>query len=536
MHVNEPISETKYYHTSEEHALPLAEEPSAKPEPEPKPEKAHAHKHSKQEGGLQEIGIIYGNVGTSTFNIMLTSSIEKLEYVQAEHEVHGWILGQISEIERITNLSLDKVPSLAEGQKMDIEEKEIAQVMLIGYRDERNLLQSPRTPLKAGARVFKGSNDLIRKTIGLKENTETGAYMGLLAGHDIRIELDINKMVQKHVSILAMTGTGKSYCSGVLIEELMKHDVTTVVIDPHGEYHTLGERGKVDKGSRDFGVHPRGYSDKVMEFAACTGINKDAKPLRFTLSSLDARDILSLTSIKNVRSYLTMLRRAVDMLREAKGDFTIKDIVDTLLASEDPQVGALVNQLEYLQDTEIFAERGTRIDELVRGGKTTIINLKGAPPDIQELVVNRLCTNLFELRKADKIPPMMLVMEEAHIFCPQQGIANSTRILRTIASEGRKFGLGMTIISQRPAKVDKNIVSQCNTQITLKVTNPNDLKAIAASLEGLTGSMEDEIQRLPIGTALVTGGGTSMPLFVEIRPRETKHGGESIEVVHSKRG
>ena len=533
--MNEPITESSDYHGSSEAAMPLADEPEVKPEVEIKHEKSHAPKHSKSENGLEEIGIIFGNVGTSIFNILLTATIEKLEYVQTEHDAHGWILGQITEIERRTDLSIDKVQNLAEGQKMDIEEKQIAQVLLIGYRDERNLLQNPKTPLQAGARVFKASNDLIRSAIGLKEHTAAGAYMGLLAGHDIRIELDINKMVQKHVSILAMTGAGKSYCSGVFIEELMKHDVTTVIIDPHGEYHTLGERGKIDdRIKRDFGVHTKGYADKIMEFAAYSKINKEAKPLRFTLSTLDARDILSLTNIKNVRSYLTMLRKAVDMLREAKGDFSIKDIIDTLLAGEDPQAGPLINQLEYLQDSEIFADRGTKIDDLVRKGKTTIINLKGAAPDIQELIVNRLCTNLFELRKADKIPPMMIVMEEAHNFCPQQGIANSTKILRTLASEGRKFGLGLTIISQRPAKVDKNVVSQCNTQITLKVTNPNDLKAISSSLEGITASMEEEIQRLPIGTALVTGGGASMPLFVEIRPRETKHGGESIEVVQTK--
>jgi hypothetical protein len=514
----------------------MADIPHQQPEAAHKPEKTRASKHSKESpSGLKEIGIIYGNVGTSNFNIMLTEMIEKLEYVQAEHELHGWILGQITEIVRQSNLSLDKVPGLSQGMPTDIEEKEIAQVMLIGFRDERNLLQSPRTPLKAGAKVYKATNDIIRSTIGLKENTETGAYIGLLAGHDIRIELDINKMVQKHVSILAMTGAGKSYCSGDLIEELMKHDVTTVIIDPHGEYHTLGEKGKVEKTSRDFGVHPRSYSDKIIEFAANVNINKDAKPLRFTLSSLDARDILGLTNIKNVRNYLTMLRRAIDMLKEAKGDYSIRDIIDTLTAADDPQAGGLINELEYLQDTEIFADRGTRIDELLKKGKTTVINLKGAAPDIQELIVNRLCTNLFELRKTDKIPPMMLIMEEAHNFCPQQGKTNATKILKTIASEGRKFGLGMTIISQRPAKVDKNVVSQCNTQITLKVTNPNDLKAISASIEGLTQSMEDEIQRLPIGTALITGGGASMPIFVDIRPRETKHGGESIEVVPSKR-
>lgn len=538
MHVNDPIAEVGYSQSSEEEAVTLESDAQPLPPPPPpieKSEKMHIFKHhTESKGGLTEIGIIYGNVGTTTFNIMLTGDIEKLEYVQTEHDQHGWILGQIMEIERLTDLTLDKVPEL-ERSGIDIHDKEIAKVNLIGYRDERNLLQSPRTPLRAGGKVFKGTDELIRQIIGLKENTDTGAYIGLLAGHDIRIELDINKMAQKHVSILAMTGAGKSYCSGALIEELMKHDVTTVVIDSHGEYHTLGEKGKIEKTGRNFGVHPRGYSDKIVEFAANTTINKDTKPLRFTLASLDARDILSLTNIKNVRSYLTMLRQTIDVLKEAKGDFSLKDVIDALLATEDAQVNTLVNELEYLQETEIFADKGTRIDELVRKGKCTIINLKGAPPDIQELVVNRLCASLFELRKADKVPPMMLVIEEVHNYAPQQGKACSTKILRTIASEGRKFGLGMTLISQRPAKVDKNVLSQCNTQIILKVLNPNDLKAISASIEGLTESMEEEIQRLPIGTALVTGGGTSMPLFVDIRPRETKHGGESIEVVPSKR-
>lgn len=498
-------------------------------------ESRHMGRSRESQRGLREVGIIFGNVGTTTFRIMLTGPVEKLEYVQVEHAQNGWILGQIMEIERRTDLSLEKVPELKKGAPLDIEEREIAEVTLIGYRDDRNLLQSPKTPLKAGSRVYKASEGLIKGIIGLEEHTDTGAYLGLLAGHEIRIELDINQMVQKHVSILAKTGAGKSYCSGALVEELMKHDVTTMVIDAHGEYTTLREKGKAIKTNRNFAVHPKGYSSKIIEFACDTNINKHANPLRFTLSGLDARDILSLTSIKNVRSFLTMLRKTLDLLRESKEQYSMRDVIDLLEASEDSNTNSLMTELEYLEDTGIFDAKGTKLDDLVRKGKTTIVNLKGAAPDIQELVVNRLCSSLFELRKSDKIPPMMLVIEEAHNYCPQQGKSACSKILRTIASEGRKFGLGMTIITQRAAKVDKNILSQCNTQIILKVTNPNDLKAIASSIEGLTTGMEDEIQRLPIGTAIVTGGGVSMPLLIEIRPRETKHGGESVEIIPSKR-
>jgi DNA helicase HerA-like ATPase len=107
--------------------------------------------------------------------------------------------------------------------------------------------------------------------------------------------------------------------------------------------------------------------------------------------------------------------------------------------------------------------------------------------------------------------------------------------MRTIAAEGRKFGLGLTIISQRAAKIDKNVLSQCNTQMILKVTNPNDIKAIVSSLEGMSEGMDEEIQRLPIGVALVIGGNIQMPLFIDVRPRESRHGGESVEIIPSKR-
>jgi DNA helicase HerA-like ATPase len=480
------------------------------------------------------VGIIYGDVGTSSFNLSVIGNVEKMEYVQVQHDTVGWVLGQVMDMQRKTDLSLDRAKMISQGENVLIHEKVAAQVNVIGYRDERNLLQVPRTPFKAGLPVFKAKDEVIRKVIGLKENTPTGAYLGLLFGHDIRVEMDINSMVQKHVSILAKTGGGKSFMCGDLVEELMKHDVTIMVIDPHGEYGAMRDEGHVGKSHRDFKVKPRGYGDKIMEFATDTDVNPKAKPLRFTLANIEAHDLLSLTSIKNGKAYLTALRKAIDAIKSVKKEYTLRDIIRVLESDEEGNNAALINELAFLEDCKIFAPAGTRIDELVVKGKMTIINLKGTEPEIAELIVNRICTALFELRKLAKVPPMMLVVEEAHNYCPQQGLAASSKIFRTIAAEGRKFGLGLTIISQRAAKIDKNVLSQCNTQMILKVTNPNDLKAITASVEGLTDGMADEIQRLPIGVALCIGGSIQMPLFVEVRPRESRHGGESVEIIPTK--
>lgn len=454
--------------------------------------------------------------------------------MQIRHEACGWALGRVDEIERKTDLSLDRTLLLGAGEDVDIEERISAQISIVGYRDDRDLLQVPRTPFRAGEHVHRAEEPLIRKVIGLRHDAKHGAYVGLLNGHGIQIFLDINAMAQKHVSVLAKTGGGKSYAVGVLLEELMKHGVTTLIVDAHGEYGSLGEKARETESMSRFEVRPRGYESQIQEFSPDTKVNPRAKPLRFTLSNLDARDILGLTtSGGRVRQHLTQLRKALDVLRASTKDYSIADIIRVLEreAEEDASVNGLIDELEYLREVDIFARAGTRIDELVVKGKATIINLKGTPPDIQELIVNRICTALFELRKVNRIPPMMLVVEEAHNYCPQVGQVASSKIFRTIASEGRKFGLGLIIVTQRAAKVDKNVLSQCNTQVILKVTNPNDLKAIAASVEGLTAAMADEIQRLPIGVAILVGGGIQMPLMVEVRPRETKHGGESVKVI-----
>jgi len=477
------------------------------------------------------IGVIYGDVGSTAFRSSVITTVERNEFVQVHHETCGTVLGRVDEVERKTDLSLERAQLVGDGESIDVQEKVAAQVSVIGYRDDRGLLQVPRTPFRAGEPVHRADTATIREVLGLSEDRKHGAYVGLLAGRDVPVYLDINTMVQKHVSIIAKTGGGKSYMAGDLIEELMKHKVTCVILDPHGEYVSLAERGKKAEGAERFRVEPRGYADVLQVFSPDTKVNAGARPLKFTLSNLDARDILSLTGSSKVRNHITALRKALDVLRSATKDYTIQDIIRVLEREDDPTNATLIDELEYLREVEIFAREGTRIDELVVKGKTTIVNLKGVPPDIQELVVNRLATAMFELRKVGRIPPLMMVVEEAHNFCPQVGQVASSKIFRTLASEGRKFGLGLVIITQRAAKIDKNVLSQCNTQIILKVTNPNDLKAIAASVEGLTAALAEEIPRLPVGVAIVTGGGIQMPLLVEVRPRETRHGGESVKVI-----
>ncbi|MFW6040994.1 MAG: ATP-binding protein [Thermoplasmatota archaeon] len=475
------------------------------------------------------VGVTFGDVGTTSLQCNVCNPVDKGEYVKIDHPTAGMVLGQIEKIERKTDLSVDKARNLSNGEQVDIDETVIAHINIIGYRDQRGLLKVPGNPFRAGEEIYLADEKLIREVLGLKKD-DTGAYIGKLRGHDIQVNLNINSIAQKHLSVLAKTGSGKSYTAGIIIEEMMKHDVTTVILDPHGEYSSLTKKGKVDP-SNDFGVEPRGYGDKLTEFSPTPDINPGSRPLRFTFSNMKPTKILDMADLDKRKSNVQKLESVISRLKASKGAYSIDDMIRLFKQNEEEDVNTIIRGLEELKEKQIFATKGTRMDDIVQKGKTSIINLKGTPPDLQGFVVNKLVTSLFELRKRNKIPPMILFAEEAHNFCPQRGKTESSEIFHTVASEGRKFGLGLAIITQRPAKVDKNVLSQCNTQIILKVTNPNDLKAIESSIEGVTKEMKEEIQRLPVGEAIVTGGGLSEPLFLDVRPRETQDGGASIKVV-----
>jgi DNA helicase HerA-like ATPase len=480
-----------------------------------------------------EVGRIYGDVGLGEFRVSLSAPLERGEYLAVEDDFDRAVLCQLDDVERKSDLNMERASELARGKAVPVNESFFGKVRVVGFRDA-GVVKVPQIPFRPGAPVRRADERLIAEVLGIRHEPLTGAYVGLLRGHNLRVELDINALVQRHVSVLAKTGGGKSYLVGVLLEEFLKHKVTCVIIDPHGEYGSI--RYKAEHMPRDrarFGVEPQGFKDQVLEFSPATRLNPEAQPLTFSLGNLDARDLLTFMGFTNVRTYLSPMKNILEAVSAGGREFTVRDLIQAARAV--PEAGAayetIAEGLEYLEETRLLAPRGTSLRELVVPGKMTILNLRGVAPDVQELVVTRVAASFFEQRKRGAIPPLFLVLEEAHNFCPQQGQVACSRILKTIASEGRKFGLGLCVVSQRPARVDKSVLSQCATQLILQVTNPLDVKAIAQSIEGLTEGMTQMIQGLPIGTCLVTGGGFHTPVFCEVRPRSSRHGGESVKIV-----
>lgn len=458
------------------------------------------------------LGKIFGRLSTHKFKFEVKGNAKKFDYVQVLHPSGDYVLGQIVEIECEKN-------------------KIIAYCSIIGYRDKKGILRGLNTPFKPDTNVLMASDNFVKEILGL-DTKKIGAFFGTLDGRDkLKVFLDLNKMLTKHLFVTAKTGAGKSYTVGVILEELLKNRVPVVIIDPHGEYNSLKYPNMKEKERlTGFGLKPQGFLKNIIEYSPDLESNSEAKPLKLSNMNFSPAELMHLLPAKLSNTQKGVLYSALKNIGK-NADFN-EIIFEIETAEDNPAKWTLINVLEYLKKLKLFSDAPTLMSELVQPGTASIINLKGVSPDVQEVIVYKLVNDLFMERKKGNISPFFLIVEEAQLFCPERsfGETKCSSILRQIASEGRKFGLGMAIITQRPARVDKNVISQAGTQVVLKITNPLDLKAISNSIEGITSETEKEIKNIPIGTALVTGI-VDLPLFVNIRPRKTKHGGEAVNIL-----
>lgn len=442
-----------------------------------------------------QVGTIQGEVNTSSFKFRATEEVKKFDFVSVKSN-EQWILAQVEEVTKNPDGST------------------VANANIIGYRD-KGLTKAPRRVIEPDSIVYMADQELISDTLGLEEN---GLCIGNLETNP-DIDIFVNKEnFYKHFAVLAQTGAGKSYAVGVLVEEMLEQDLPVLIIDPHGEYHSL----RTENPESD---SPKSY--EINEYSPNTDINSAALPLTFSSVNMDKKEILNVLPDSLTNSQMGVMYNALKRLRDKNEDYNLTDLMDAVSQEESTAKWNLLNSLEQLDDSGLFSENPIDLEDLLTPGEATIVNLRAVEPETAEMTMYMLAKKLFDLRKTDRVPPFIMVMEEAHNFVPEKGFeqALSNKIMRKIASEGRKFGLGIGVISQRPARIDKNVLSQCNTQFVLRVTNPNDLKAISKSFEGITSEVESMIKSLPPGVAFVLGN--EYPVMTEVRTRHSKHGGET---------
>ena len=237
-------------------------------------------------------------------------------------------------------------------------------------------------------------------------------------------------------------------------------------------------------------------------------------------------DIIAISTIGDSDSQRAILERTMYLCRQMNRPTTFNNLIRIVEKEKTPSKYRLISELQRLRTMPLFQDIPTKLHHIVRKNGLTIINLRGSPEDVQCVCAARVCKRIFEEAKRNSnFPSCLLIIEEAHNFVPEMSRTIASKPIYAIASEGRKFGVGLCVVSQRTARVSKNVLAQCHSFIIHKLTNTEDLKAVGESLEGFTAQMTDEVQRLPVGVALVSTTGLPHPVIVEVRPRESKHGG-----------
>ncbi len=404
---------------------------------------------------------------------------------------------------------------------------------IIGFYDQRlNDFTNPRIVPQAGTPIeLAPDDDLERFLTNVGEDVASANVGDLLhrAPGQVNIKMPVDNFTATHLSILASTGSGKSYTCSVIAEELMRPDsrAALLVLDPHGEYHTLKDIETMDE------FHGKdGYSPEV----------KIWKPddIKVRISELTFPDLLSSLD-QPTDAQEPILREAWNRLSQDEY------ITSEQLINECHRVGeendsmasaeALDWRIEKAFRRDLFHHsRHLSLDELLNPGQCSILQLDTVGKRDQQMLVNVLFRKIYRERvnyekgRESKLDfPVFAILEEGHRFAPASDDARSLPILRTILSEGRKFGFGVGVISQRPSKIDDDVLSQCKTQVIMQIQNPNDQDAIRRAVERVGEDLLGELPGLTPGQAIIAGDSVNTPFLCRIRERLTAHGAESLK-------
>lgn len=395
--------------------------------------------------------------------------------------------------------------------------------------------------------------------------------------------LDGNRLFQRHAAIVGSTGSGKSWTTARLLEQVADlPNANALVFDIHGEYRTL-----TGPGFRHLRV--AGPADLEERMAS-----PDVLYLPYWLLNYEAlRTLLVERSDQNAPNQSMLIGRLVreakeTFLKEAERadllagftvdspipfdmDWVLKHLNNHNEAMEtnpntgkerqaefNNKLGRLIARLEAkIQDrrhgflfggqpaTRKLNYLDTLVERLLAGrlgqpggeGGVKIIDFSEVPSDILPLIIAMVASLAFSVQQwtpSEQRHPIALFCDEAHNYIPDLAQDDSearvaVRTFERLAKEGRKYGVGLVIISQRPAEVSRTVISQCNNVIAMRLTNAEDQSRVRSLLPDTMAGFADLLPVLDVGEAVVVGDASLLPARVRITEPRNKPDSRTIE-------
>ncbi|ACK42897.1 MULTISPECIES: helicase HerA domain-containing protein [Dictyoglomus] len=526
---------------------------------------------------LKCVGYLVGESFCDSFQFITNEELapKRLEYViikgiaSSDEEVE--VLAQVESLKAFSDV-------LSEDQEYDattkllelnykIPLKLIASARVLGYLDKDGNILLPRSVSLPGSPVYLAPDELLQKFF--THNKKTAIEIGtLLYRPNVKVTLDPNGL-RRHLAIIAQTGAGKSYLTGLLLEKLVKLGATILVFDPNSDYVLLRRKRNNLREFSSIAHNVTIYRIPKVQGRFSDDMIGGVEPYSIRFSELENEQIAEILGISEYSNIRDAVERAIEELRSSKIDFTPNELYEKLenMAGieekeeeeisnfedyekrllkemekknkkkypEETTIGArkALKYVKWIKDYPIWGFKDISPEKILKPAHISVIDLAGIEKNLQDLVVSKLLNDIWTKAKSEGLPyPLFIVLEEAHNLVPKEKgeKLKSSRIINSIAAEGRKFKVFLIVVTQRPYKISSNTLSQCGSQIIMRLTNPTDQTAVKEASEALSENLFHDLPGLNIGEAIILGRLTKIPVMVKIGERETAEGGFDIDL------
>ncbi|MFZ0845806.1 MAG: DUF87 domain-containing protein [Pseudolabrys sp.] len=369
------------------------------------------------------------------------------------------------------------------------------------------------------------------------------AHVGnLQQNSNIHVHIDIDQLVSRHFAILGATGVGKSSGVAIILNKILetRPNLRIFLVDPHNEYgRCFGEKANVlnprnlrlpfwlfnfeETVDAFFGGRP-GVDEEVeilseaIPMAKAAYLQYRAGPERAITKKRDPRDtgFTADTPVPyRIEDLINLLDERMGKLENRSRATVYHKLIGRIQTFRNhPRYAFMFENANIGGDT--MAEILGHLFRLPPDGKPmTIMQLAGFPAEVVDSVVSVLCRMAFDFGLwSDGVAPLLFVCEEAHRYAPADkniGFGPTKRALSRIAKEGRKYGVFLGLVTQRPAEIDSTIISQCSTLFVMRLSNDRDQSLIRSAVSDAAANLLSFIPSLGTREVFTFGSGVALP-------------------------
>lgn len=469
------------------------------------------------------VGICVGETSLSEVTFISDKMPKVGEYVTIEYDGKK-VLGMIENLIRgndALNVDINDFKAIQKISRIGVDDNYIrGKVKILG--DVNDNLKLPRTPVLPGTEIRLADKDTLNEIFKVKNPIKLGS---LVNQSDVEVNVEANPILSRHLAILAMTGAGKSNTVSVLIDQMLGYDVPVFVFDMHGEYVGADfPNGEVNVIRPK--INPIYMSFHEIKKLVNIPSNGYIQERHFRRAFKEARGMVS-DGTAHTNNFLQMI---YDILER-----------DSLEEGSDKQIVDVMNKIDDSMDrySNIFDNNIGNILTSIKIGHANVLDLSQSDESIANVLVSHIMRNALQMRKnavhgKDKKTldfPVFFVLEEAHILAPNKRDSDSKRWIQRVAREGRKFGLGLCLVSQSPKTVDHDALSQMNNMIILRLVEPEDQRHVQSASESLSQDLINQLPSLNVGEAIVLGLMSRVPTLVKIDQFKGRIHGDDMDIV-----